>query len=195
MLQEADPEGNGHIRMPGGIPIYADNVPGYYDGTYTYIDENKKYVTSGQGYKIDIICKTKEDYVWDELEYDSFKDKDIELVWNKLKEKFRFEAMYNPVSDAERIDSFWKSLRKDFDEFIKFEKENDQKYLKETIDNFKKGYRFLQDKKITSYYSFSIIDENGKTRGCSYSTSHPILNSGMFEPMDKGEFIEWILKK
>jgi hypothetical protein len=64
MLQEADPKGEGYIRLPGGgAPYFADAKEGYWDGPYQYleIDETKKHkyddsvlVTSTKGYKVDI---------------------------------------------------------------------------------------------------------------------------------------------
>ena len=39
MLQEADPSGEAHVRMYGGVPKFAELKPGYWDGPYSYIDE------------------------------------------------------------------------------------------------------------------------------------------------------------
>ena len=44
MLQEADPSGEAHIRMEGGIPLFAELKPGYWDGPYEYIDEDDNYL-------------------------------------------------------------------------------------------------------------------------------------------------------
>ena len=46
MLQEADPSGEAHIRMDGGIPLFAELKPGYWDGPYEYIDEELRNTKS-----------------------------------------------------------------------------------------------------------------------------------------------------
>lgn len=40
MLQDADPSGEAHIRMSGGVPKYAELKEGYWDGPYSYIDSD-----------------------------------------------------------------------------------------------------------------------------------------------------------
>jgi len=55
MLQEEDPSGKAHLRMDGGIPWFEECKAGYYDGPYSYIDENKNFVykkKDGRGFKI-----------------------------------------------------------------------------------------------------------------------------------------------
>lgn len=55
LLQEADPSGEAHMRMEGGIPWFVECKPGYYDGAYSYIDENKNFVYSTEGWKVDVM--------------------------------------------------------------------------------------------------------------------------------------------
>jgi hypothetical protein len=50
ILQDADPSGEAHIRMEGGIPMYAELKAGYWDGPYAYIEDGK-YVYSAEGSK------------------------------------------------------------------------------------------------------------------------------------------------
>jgi len=51
MLQEADPSGEAHIRMEGGIPRFAELKEGYWDGPYSYLDEEGNWVYSTEGNK------------------------------------------------------------------------------------------------------------------------------------------------
>lgn len=52
-LQEADPEGNLHVRIAGECPVAVERKPGYWDGRYSCV-ENGKFHVSTEGDKIDI---------------------------------------------------------------------------------------------------------------------------------------------
>jgi len=66
MLQKEDPTGEAHVRLPGGTPKWVEMKPGYYDGPYSYIDEDGNYVLSDKGSKIDVLCSDMEDFIWEE---------------------------------------------------------------------------------------------------------------------------------
>lgn len=63
ILKKADPSGEAHIRMEGGIPLFAELKPGYWDGPYSYIDKDDNYVYTSAGSKVDIYCVDIWDFV------------------------------------------------------------------------------------------------------------------------------------
>ena len=196
MLQEADPSGEAHVRMSGGVPIFAELKEGYWDGPYSYIDENGKYVTSIEGCKVDIWTKEPHDYIWDGLEWNSYQEPE-EGLFEKLKSKFEFKfgGYAIPAHRQERIDGFFKNLKEELDNYISYKKESDQKYLNEVCEKYKKGWRFLQRKDgKMKFYDWDILNENGKNEGANWATTGPILLSGRFEPFESEKYIEWKLK-
>jgi hypothetical protein len=87
MLQEADPTGEAHVRMSGGFPHMAILLPGYYDGSYSYLDEEGNYVVSRAGTKVDIYMMGIEEFV--EHNYDP-KDPNN---WEKIKSMIKFDSL------------------------------------------------------------------------------------------------------
>ena len=63
MLQKADPTGNAHIRMEGGIPWFAELKEGYWDGPYSYLDEDGNWVYTTKGDKVDLHMIDVYDFV------------------------------------------------------------------------------------------------------------------------------------
>ncbi len=99
MLQREDPSGECHIRMEGGIPQFAIRNPGYWDGSYSYIDEEGNYVTSESGSKIDIYCMDIDLFVENQVQ------KGLNLDQIKSKFKFDFTSLYEDrnKNKAEKI--------------------------------------------------------------------------------------------
>jgi hypothetical protein len=62
LLQEADPEGTTHISI-GGVITNVYRELGYYDGPYSYMDEEGRYTISTRGKKVNIIYEDLCDYV------------------------------------------------------------------------------------------------------------------------------------
>ena len=114
MLQDVDPTGESHVRIPGGVPIAVARIPGYYDGNYAYIDKNDNYVSTMKGDKVDIYCKDSSDII--EENYDEAKTK--EENWEVIKSKFIFD-LGSGITDREK--RFMKRVYKKFEEHHKFE--------------------------------------------------------------------------
>jgi len=112
LLQIADPDGTAHIRMDGGVPIGAAGLPGYYDGSYSYIDDEGNYVTSRIGKKVDIYTQNIEDFV--EYHFDSSDPDNYE----KIKSKFIFDGLRE--DSVEYIKSL---VKKTWDEELDWESE------------------------------------------------------------------------
>jgi hypothetical protein len=84
MLQEEDPEGNGYLRMDGGIPRFVIAKEGYWDGSYAYLDEKQNYVTSIEGYKVDVYSMGISEFVEDIYRHEK-------TTWEDVKERFKFK--------------------------------------------------------------------------------------------------------
>ena len=112
MLQDADPTGDSHVRMSGGVPVGVARIPGYYDGHYSYIDENDNYVSTMKGSKVDIYCRDYIDIISDYYDEDKTKDEN----WEIIKSKFIFD-LGKGISDKEK--RFMDRVYKEFEEYIK----------------------------------------------------------------------------
>ncbi len=197
ILQEADPEGNGHIRMEGGIPKFAVAKEGYWDGPYAYINENDEYVYSTKGYKVDIYCEEVWDYVENRYQRG--------MKWEEMEKKFKFELGYAIKEQRnEREQRIIDKAKEAFDS----NEEIDQRFFEqgknEMIENANKGWTWFQDKRVDTergmhvYYTWKIYDENGKPLGSNIHMTDSVQNSGLWERVDNNKkegYYEWILKK
>lgn len=194
MLQEEDPSGEAHIRLGDGVPYSVELKEGYWDGPYSYINENEQYVTTTKGMKVDIYCKTSSDIVWD-LNWISFQESREDLK-KRLLDKFVYDYTYSdPKQKQERIDNNIKHILEELEEYMTYKEESDKKCLEEVVEKYKSGWRFYQLKngKMT-YYSWRILNTKSWDEGANYATTGPILNSGIFTAIDRGdEYLEWVL--
>lgn len=194
MLQEEDPSGEAHIRLGDGVPYRVELKEGYWDGPYSYINENEQYVTTTKGMKVDVYCKTSSDIVWD-LNWISFQESKEDLK-KRLLDKFVYDYTYsNPKQKQERIDSNVKYVLEELEEYMTYKEESDKKSLEEVIEKYKSGWRFYQKKDgKLKYYDWRILDTKSWNTGANYATTGPILNSGLFVPVDREEeHLEWVL--
>lgn len=120
MLQEADPTGESHIRMDGGIPAFAEKKQGYWDGPYSYIDDDGCYVYSSLDDKVDIYCTS----IWDFVEINT----GLDTKWEDIEKKFKFKLSnyVNVTQQDEKKNKILEKAKKAFNEVI----ELDKKYLK-----------------------------------------------------------------
>jgi hypothetical protein len=116
MLQEADPTGEGCIRLSDGIPWVAIPKEGYWDGPYAYIDDNGDYVQSTYGYKIDVWGMDVGDYVETHFDYDEPNN------WEKIKSKIKSNTTYlNQDSRDSRHNRLLEQAKKNYDELMENE--------------------------------------------------------------------------
>lgn len=198
MLQEADPSGEAHIRMEGGIPRFAELKPGYWDGPYSYLDEEGNWVYSTEGDKVDIHCLDRYDYV-----SDMFSTHNIP-TWEEVRSKFKFSLGYSDSSEREE-----NSLA-DAKEAFEHCTEMHQRFRKEgeerALDRSEKGWTWFQNKlvddstikpNIHHYYTWVVLDENGKDQGSNLHNVEAVYKSGLFERHDNGVkegYYQWIKK-
>lgn len=187
MLKEQDPTGTAHVRLSGGVPYRAEGKPGYYDGPYEYINSEGKWVYSAKEDKVDIYCKDREDMIYETIDkWNPFLESE-EGLWEKCKAMFVFELDCYSGSEQrqERVDSFFKPLKKQYDYWVNFRRESWNKHLAEVIELHKSGCRFFQkkDSKWKYYDGWKWINKNDSKKIGSANLAHtyPILQSGKFK--------------
>lgn len=201
MLQDADPSGEAHIRMPGGVPIFAEPKPGYWDGPYSYIDEDGNWNYSTKGDKVDIHTKEVDDFVYDMV------DTYYIPSWEEVAAKFKFSLGYSIESQRkEREDCILKSAKKSYDEAAEMYKRFESDGETRALENAQKGWTWFQNKlvddksispNIHHYYSWLVYDENGKDMGSNLHNVQSVYKSGLFERLDNGVkegYYQWIKK-
>jgi len=201
MLQEADPKGTAHIRMEGGVPHAAILKPGYYDGPYSYIDEDFNWVKSASGSKVDIHCID----VWDFVDRVKGKSRSFD----EIKHKFKFElgTYVYPEQIKEREDALLEEAEKAFNDMLDIEDGMLQRQLEEVIEKYNDGWRFYQNKEVDQvpedemnyhvYYTWKIVNPEGivESNGSTPYLTEPILESSQWTKHDNGVILgyyEWI---
>jgi len=204
ILQEADPTGDGYIRMADGIPYFAEAKAGYWDGAYSYIDENENLVYSTQHYKVDIYSRNTYDFV--EGLYNHF-DKERN-TWDYIKSKIKFDFTYSiPEQRKEREDAILKRIKAEFDDCVQVHENIWQKELEDALKHVEEGWTWFQNKEVDNkdlkpnmhyYYTWKIYNKDGKDQGSNPYNTQPVLYSGLFERLDNNKkpgYYEWIYKK
>lgn len=201
MLQEADPSGTAHIRMYGGIPKFAELKPGYWDGPYSYLDENGNWVYSTEGSKVDIHCEEIYDYVSEMINTYYIPD------WEEVEKKFIFKLGYVIESQRkERENGILKQAREAYDETVEMHKRFQVEYEERALIRSEKGWTWFQNKLVDDetlrpnvhhYYTWIVLDENGKDQGSNPYNVQAVYKSGLFERHDNGVkegYYQWIKK-
>lgn len=200
MLQDADPSGEGYVRMAGGVPYHAEPKNGYWDGPYSYIDDNGNYVYSIEGYKVDLCCKDITDFVQENV--------DENTTWEEVERKFIFKLGGYATKEQhdQRAESILKEAKEAFEFVSKLEKDSLQKSINDAVQRLKEGWRHFQNKdvdkdekpNIHKYYTWKFKNHEGKYDGGSnlYMTEG-LQKSDLFERIDNNAepgYYEWILK-
>lgn len=201
MLQEADPEGEGFIRMPEGIPKFAEAKAGYWDGPYSYIDEEGNWVYSTSGYKVDIYTEDIEDFVGDFVRtYGS-------TPWEEVREKFKFNLGYSIESQRkEREDRILERAKEAYEMHTGIHESFRIEGMARALENAEKGWIWYQDKDVDNpdlkpnmhhYYTWLVYNENGELQSSNPHNVEAVYKSGLFERKDSElvtGFYEWVLK-
>jgi len=186
MLQDADPTGEAHVRLPGGgVPFAAELKEGYWDGPYSYL-ENDIYVTTTKGFKVDVHVETPKDIVWDE-----------KGNIDKLKTRFKFDYSYLiKEQNEERENCFWSYIEKEAKICRDFTEESLANWvviLKKLLDQ--KGideFHYYPNNYQWRGYSEGIEVHNEPLCGGEISA---IIDSGLFElTLDSPDKKIYILK-
>lgn len=195
ILKKADPSGEAHIRMEGGIPLFAELKPGYWDGPYSYIDKDDNYVYTSAGSKVDIYCVD----IWDFVE----RNMNRNTKWEEIEKKFKFELTYSIKEHRdERANSILKQAKEAYNDIMEIETSSYNRSLEEMIKNAEKGWKWFQNKDVDKnevpnmhkYYTWKIFDENGKEQGSNIHMTESIQDSGLWSKLESNEmpgYYEW----
>jgi hypothetical protein len=200
MLQEADPSGEAHIRMEGGIPRFAELKAGYWDGPYSYLDEEGNWVYSTEGNKVDIHCIDRWDYVSDMISTYNIP------TWEEAVSKFKFSLGYSESQRKEREENSLKDAKESYEHSVEMHKGFQLEGEKRSLENSEKGWSWFQNKlvddltirpNIHHYYTWKVYDEKGKDQGSNLHNVEAVYRSGLFERHDNGVmegYYQWIKK-
>lgn len=203
MLKAEDPSGNSHLRFPEGIPIFVEKKEGYWDGPYSYLDEDNNWVYTTAGNKVDVYMLDIYDFV--EKQIDTFNIPE----WETVKEKFKFDLGYSIESQRkEREDRILSEAKKAYDEIRSFEENTRKRMIDTALERAAKGWRWFQDMRVDEdtpskinmhhYYTWKVFHEKGKTeRGSNLDQTEAVYRSGLFEKSISEEFLgyyEWKLR-
>jgi hypothetical protein len=200
MLQEADPSGEAHIRMEGGIPRFAELKAGYWDGPYSYLDEEGNWVYSTEGNKVDIHCIDRWDYVSDMISTYNIP------TWEEVVSKFKFSLGYSESQRKEREENSLKDAKESYEDSVEMHKGFQLEGEKRALDNSEKGWSWFQNKLVDDitlkpnmnhYYTWKVYDEKGKDQGSNLHNVEAVYKSGLFERHDNGVtegYYQWIKK-
>jgi len=195
ILKKADPSGDAHIRMEGGIPLFAELKPGYWDGPYSYIDKDDNYVYTSAGSKVDIYCVD----IWDFVE----RNMNRNTKWEEIEKKFKFELTYSIKEHRdERANSILKQAKEAYSDIMEILTSSYNRSLEEMIKNAEKGWKWFQNKDVDKnevpnmhkYYTWKIFDENGKEQGSNIHMTESIQDSGLWSKLESNEipgYYEW----
>ena len=152
MLRAADPSGEGFIiDSDGEVPCYFESKPGYYDGAYSFIDDQGRIVFSTEEGKVDISSQGLTDAVW-ETDYEMGRAKKqaiidgVPFVLNK--EEWLAKVMGQFVFHDGVPEDFRKDIegkaRKEYESLLDYREKSDAKWLLETMEKCRNGTRFFE---------------------------------------------------
>ena len=190
MLQEADPEGEGYLRLPwGGAPWFAEAKEGYWDGPYQYLEnknpDDSKYhdkvlVTSTEGYKVDIHTLEYDSIVWDE-----------KGDMDKIRERIRVDYTW---CDDKKENAFWKNI----EEEAAYARKRDENFLKEWYDKvleewYDEGWEIRQplDKPIGHYHCMKAHKLFHVPKQLNQGQCDILIRNGNFYPEKKKKYYVW----
>jgi hypothetical protein len=195
LLQEADPNGESYVRIDGGIPVYVERKPGYYDGSYSYYDEDRKYCISKMDSKVDIHTTAIFDYVVDNM--GSFpNNKSIEEVLDK----FNFYLSENEEQNNKEKERYVQQIINAYNENIKMDENLYEEALANMYANALNGWTWFQNKLVDTigkehhFYTWLIYNENEKKIGSCINNTESIVTSGLWEKVDNNKiegYYEW----
>lgn len=193
LLQAEDPSGNAHIRLSDGVIIGVERKPGYWDGAYYYIDENKRYVRSTRNEKIDIHTITSEDYIWDNhMDYNPYLN-DKNAAWQRLKDLFVFDT-YESKHNEDIKDSFYNNLKKEFDEYCEYMIDYSKKLVNELITNIENGFKYQFFEQNERFDKWRVVNDKGETLNNLYhGYAEALKYNNSFKSIIVDNHIEYII--
>lgn len=175
LLKEVDQEC--HIRINGMMPIDIEQKPGYWDGPYEYMEDDK-LIFSTHGDKVDIQTLDVEDWVWE-----NFSD------WE---DKIEFRYTYSDNSKEREVREHLSRVAK---EAAEYDKHSIEEFSKFVADKIKDGWKVVQnDTEVGRYNTMFFTKPLHRKIQLRQGDCHAIIR-GSFKPKVKKDCIEWELKK
>jgi hypothetical protein len=185
LLKKIDPTGETHICGFGGAIIDAYPVEGYYDGSYSYMDDGV-YVLTKKNMKIEVIT----------YDIDSIIDR-YSGDMGKLRKYIRL--------DNGDIDKMWETIEYKAKEYRDLEDKFVKEFTFEILQKYQQGFQVAQSikDKIGQYHvmwwhdidskQLYRITSIGKTNNLNQGQCGAIIKSGFFIPVQEGEIYVWKL--
>ena len=177
LLQEADPSGETHVRFEGdGDVVEFVRVPGYYDGSYTYVDGDK-LIQTDKGSKIDAYTWDIKGKIWD------FKG-DLEKIKEGIILDFRDEEKAKKIFEEEILPEAQRA--REFCQGLLFQ------FIVEVLQKIKEGWIITQPLDTTIGHYNQMVFKKGKEedRLCQGECG-AVLESGFFEVEKTNEYYVW----
>ena len=202
-LKKADPSGESHVRINGdGIPIYCVKKEGYWDGPYDYFDEDGNWIRTTEGHKVDLYCRDVNAFVSEQIHAHSLTGV---TPWEDVKKKFKTETTYCIDDHNDEVyDRLIKEAKEDYDLISDIVLRSYNESRTEMGKNALKGWRWFQNKDVDNvkegepnmhvYYTWKVLDENGKDRGSNIHHTECVQKSGFWSKLDNNEmpgYYEW----
>ena len=131
MLKEADPSGNLHVRVGEGIPLFAEPKQGYWDGPYYYFDNDRNFVISVKGDKVDIHTTGYEEFIWDnDGDYSNIKFEGFDRYCDPEPSLKRYQETFDKISQ----------------ECIACLEQSTAHFTKEVNEKLEEGWKIREDK-------------------------------------------------
>jgi len=178
-LKKEDPSGKLHVRAGGGTVICFERKPGYWDGSYQYVDKEGNFVITNQGEKVDIIYIDYEEWIWDH-------DGDYSKI------KLDFGASCNPKDEEktylERFEQISRKCKSTLEHSL-------HEFTINMLKQYKEGFTVAQPKteKIGRYNVMWFYKDDQKGDRLRQGDCGAVLKSGFFEPVERGDLIYWEL--
>lgn len=196
LLQKEDPQGDCHVRIAGSMPAYVESKPGYWDGSYSYLDRKGNYVITTKGAKVDIITMDVEDFIWNN-----------QGDYSKVKVDL---AGYSGEVLEKKVSSLQEKFRKIQDRYNAFAKQMLEEHTILVLNKLKEGWQIIQpssypighynvmwyvknpDKFVEIKNGYRAPD-NRNQKQLVQGDCGAVLKSGFFKADRKGKLIYWRL--
>lgn len=89
LLQQEDPTGEAHVRIDGAMPWFVEAKPGYYDGSYTYLDDDGCLIVSTTGTKVDIRLYELDVHV------ERIVGNSTDMLFEEVEKRIKFDLAYS----------------------------------------------------------------------------------------------------
>jgi len=185
LLQKEDPDGNLHVRINGECPHFVERKEGYWDGPYSYIENDDyhhgKYVETTIHDKVDINTVSLEDYIHDH-------NGDINMI------QFQLNSFTNEINKA-KSDAFWRKVKTIIAEYERQNQSMMEEFTFRVMKKLKDGWHIYQDKgRDIGQYNAMFYKRGKDTMRLCQGECGAILESGFFEHfIFTKDNIEWKL--